>query len=99
LTFDELFALKASREFYKKTIHATTLEDVEMHVWDGQHPVTFTTHICPAESRVRVWMVSRLGDVGITDNPNPNGYDARVDIGILTNFEVEDRNAAESRCV
>lgn len=61
-------------------IYAKTTRDIEMNVWNGSHPVENNTskHICKSGSRVRIWMVSRFGDVGITDNlENPNGYDAR----------------------
>lgn len=61
-------------------IYAKTVKDIEMNVWNGKHPVepNCIKHICKAGTRVRVWMVSRFGDVGITDNiENPKGYDVR----------------------
>ncbi len=51
-----------------------------MSVWNGIHPVEENTakHICKAGTKVRVWMVSRFGDVGVTDNlETPKGYDVR----------------------
>lgn len=66
--------------WYDFEIYAVTTKDVEMNVWDGIHPVEDNTskHICKAGTRVRVWMVSRFGDVGVTDNLlNPKGYDVR----------------------
>ena len=42
--------------------------------------VDAVSRIIPAGTRVRIWMVSRFGDVGITDNlTSAIGYDARVD--------------------
>lgn len=44
----------------------------------------------PKGTKVRVWMVSRMGDVGVTDNlTNPKGYDIRgLDADVdLTNYE------------
>lgn len=61
-------------------IYAKTTRDLEMRVWNCIHPVeeNITKHICKAGTRVRVWMVSRFGDVGVTDNlENPKGYDVR----------------------
>jgi len=39
-----------------------------------------STHICKAGTTVRVWMVSRFGDCGITDNlgNDARGYDAAL---------------------
>lgn len=92
--FDKLWAIKAVDPFnwLNYSIHAETTQDIEMIVWNGRHPVedNQTSHICPKGTRVRVWMVSRFGDVGITDNlVNPRGYDVRVDPDIyLTNLEI-----------
>jgi hypothetical protein len=66
--------------WYDYEIYATTLRDFQMQVWNGTHPVeeNTVTHTCPAGSRVRVWMVSRFGDVGVTDNlVDPIGYRTR----------------------
>lgn len=76
-------------------IYATTTKDLEMSVWNGKHPVeeNTTRHICKAGTRVRVWMVSRFGDVGVTDNlVNPNGYNVRgLDADIdLINYKFEE---------
>lgn len=71
---------KNMKNWWDYQIYAKTTRDVEMSVWNGIHPVNENTteHICKAGTRVRVWMVSRFGDVGITDNlENPRGYDAR----------------------
>ena len=61
-------------------IYAKTTKDLEMSVWNGVHPVdeNTTKHICNKGTKVRVWMVSRFGDVGVTDNlVNPRGYNIR----------------------
>ena len=61
-------------------IYAKTTKDLEMNVWNGTHPVEENTrkHICNSGTKVRVWMISRFGDVGVTDNlENPSGYDIR----------------------
>ena len=76
-------------------IYAKTTKDVEMRVWGGLHPPEQNTsnHICKAGTKVRVWMVSRFGDVGVTDNlETPKGYDARgLDADVdLTDYEFID---------
>lgn len=70
------------KDWYDYEIYAKTTRDIEMDVWNGNHHPSVEAnckkHICKAGTRVRVWMVSRFGDVGITDNlKNPKGYDAR----------------------
>lgn len=102
LSFEELFNLKYPVEvketpsamsfWYKFTIYAKTKKDFTMSVWNGKYPVdqNINKHICEAGNKVRVWMVSRLGDIGITDNlDNPNGYDCRgVKIDDLYDWEI-----------
>lgn len=98
ITFEDLFALKClshGMHWYEKIITATTTKDFEMSVWNGTHPVEENSkkHICKAGTRVRVWMVSRFGDAGITDNlKDPHGYDCRgVDVDKdLTDITIED---------
>lgn len=71
---------KHLKHWYSYDIYAKTIKDIEMRVWNGQHPVeqNTTNHICKAGTKVMVWMVSRFGDVGITDNlENPTGYNVR----------------------
>lgn len=90
ITFDELFNLKYPAEvrinpmsmflWQKFKITAKTKKDLEMSVWNGQHPVDANVkkHICETGTKVRVWMVSRMGDIGVTDNlVDPHGYDIR----------------------
>ncbi len=55
---------------------------VQMRTWHG-HGATpeFTYKTAPAGTLVKIVMVSRLGDVGITTDLNAeNGYAARVDL-------------------
>ena len=67
-------------QFAKFDIFAKTKVDFNMKVWNGKHPYeeNVTEHICKPGTKVRVWMVSRFEDIGITDNLiNPRGYDCR----------------------
>ena len=93
--FEELWKLKCDSGlgWFSKIITARVKKDVEMHVWNQRHPVEENTavHICKAGTRVRVWMVSRFGDVGVTDNlDNPHGYDARIDPEDIEDLHIED---------
>lgn len=100
VTFDELINLKYPAQtkidpiwmfFYGSLrITAVTTKKFKMKVWNGIHPVEENqqVHTCPAGTRVLVWMVSRMGDVGITDNmTDARGYDVRVDPEYLTDWE------------
>ena len=101
ILFKELYNLKYPAEsldfesehrmiWYKFQITATTLKDFPMKVWNGHNAIPeYTEHICPAGTKVLIWMVSRMGDIGITDNlTNPKGYDCRgVEEFELTNWE------------
>jgi hypothetical protein len=95
--YDSLWKLKASNEWFKYKIHATTTRDITMFHHDPNAPFRYDTpnpyieSICPKGTRVRVWMVSRFGDVGVTDNiENPIGYNVRgLDADKdLTNYEI-----------
>jgi len=76
------------------TFYATITKDVTMSVWNGKHEPSVqancTKRICKAGTRVLIWMVSRLGDVGITDNlKDATGYNARVEADeYLTDLEI-----------
>lgn len=76
------------------TIYAKTTKDVTMSVWNGNHhpsvEANCTKHICKAGTKVLIWMVSRLGDVGITDNlKDALGYSVRVEADeYLTDLEM-----------
>jgi hypothetical protein len=83
---------KHLKDWYDYEIYAKTTKDFEMTVWNGYHPYdeNCVKHICKSGTKVRVWMVSRFGDVGITDNlDNPIGYNIRgLDADIdLTDYE------------
>lgn len=101
LSFEELFNLKYPVEVREKPeamflwskfdIYAYTKKDFKMSVWNGHGAKPeYTEHICPAGTKVRIWMVSRMGDIGITDNlDSPKGYDCRgVDNEDLYDWEV-----------
>ena len=88
-------AIMQLKDWYNYEIYAYTTRDLEMCVWNGMHPIdkNTSTHICKVGTKVRIWMVSRFGDVGITDNlVNPNGYDVRgLDANNdLVNYELKE---------
>jgi hypothetical protein len=61
---------------------ATLRRNCEMHVWNQKHPISENTsiHIARRGTKVLIWMLSRFGDAGITDNlVDAVGYDVRVD--------------------
>lgn len=65
------------KDWYDYEIYAYTTKDVVMTDWSGNYPVAEnqTERVCPTGTKVRIWMVSKFGDVGITDNLiNPIGY-------------------------
>lgn len=76
--FERLWELK--NNLPGTIIHAVLKRDVEAVEYDG-HPLEDKTprlRTIPKGTKVRIWMVSRFGDVGITDNLNGYGYCARV---------------------
>ena len=88
VSFDTLFLMKGTI-WWSLEITATLTCDAEMHTWNGNHPVNENTtkSVCTKGTQVRVWMVSRFGDVGITANlKNPCGYDIRLDPSKLKNW-------------
>jgi len=73
---------KHLKDWYSYTIYAKTTKDITMSVWNGNHHPSVEAnckeHICKAGTKVLVWMVSRFGDVGVTDNlVDAKGYHAR----------------------
>lgn len=94
IDFDKLWDLKLQRiSCFEKFITAKVKQDVTMHVWNGKHPVdgNMSEHVCKAGTVVRVWMVSRFGDVGITDNfENARGYDLRVEPEMLEDLQIKE---------
>lgn len=66
--------------------YMTTKVPVTLHKWNGQHPVdkNTTDTVLPVGTRVKIVMVSRMGDVGITDDLRAeHGYHLRVNIDKL----------------
>ena len=108
LTYDEIFNLKYPNEvklnpskmflWYDFEILAKINKDVEMLVWNGNHPydANINKHMCKSGSDVIIWMVSRFGHLGITDNlTNPTGSNSIVEIDDLYEFEVKRINKSE----
>lgn len=89
VTFDELFYVKYPPNYGSNftllstwgrfEVYAELTRDQEMHKWQGHNKSPeFIKHIAKKGTTVRVWMISRMGDVGVTDNlVNPTGYDSR----------------------
>lgn len=51
--------------------------------WAGNAP-RFDTVLCPAGTRVKIVMVSRMGDVGVTEDlTKENGYGVRLPLDAL----------------
>jgi hypothetical protein len=49
-----------------------------------------TNDVVLPNDTVRIWMVSRMGDIGVTKNlVNPKGYDIRTDIDNFRNFKIK----------
>ena len=67
---------------------AELTEDVVMHVWNGTHPPdkNTTEHTVKKGTTVLIWMMSRFGDIGITDNLEAHCYHARVQPTVLVNW-------------
>ncbi len=90
--FFKLWDLKNSPDWWKHNIYAITTKDLTMTVWNGSHYPSIEanekTHICPAGTKVQVWMVSRFGDAGVTDNlVDPVGYNVR---GLDADIDLKD---------
>ncbi len=70
---------------YASLVSPLTMSHYAGH-WEGGKPVMVNTE-CVAGQRVKIVMVSRFGDVGITEDLEAeNGYGARVDIEDLYDF-------------
>ena len=76
----ELYAKKGRYE--DTNAYVTTTIPLKMSHWNGKHPVeenTTYTEI-PAGSTLKIVMVSRFGDCGLTDDMTAShGYGLRVD--------------------
>lgn len=90
ISFDNLYSIKYPSEkirdlsnmdfWYNFKIYTKNKNDLIMTTWNGIHPVenNISTHTCPKDTKLLVWMVSRFGDIGVTDNlENPKGYNNR----------------------
>lgn len=99
IQFDDLFELKypnnyfidpeMRRVWFTLDIFATLNSDMVMKIWNGTHPYedNITEHFCPKDTVIKVVMISRLGDLGITCDHNRDfGYDLRISIDDLTNW-------------
>lgn len=79
---DELYRRK---EEYKDThAYVTVTQPVILHKWNGNHYPSVeanTTQVqVPAGTTLKIVMVSRFGDCGLTDDLNArNGYHLRID--------------------
>jgi hypothetical protein len=95
VSFDDLFNLKYPVEYLADPMWTDRWDMYEIiAVTTTPHQMgeenTATYHICPAGSTVLVWMVSRLGDIGITDNfDNAHGYWERINPDLLHNWTIK----------
>ncbi len=65
--------------------YATVTQPVVLHKWNGSHYPTTEANMTrvdvPAGTTLKIVMVSRFGDCGLTDDLNAeNGYSLRVDL-------------------
>jgi hypothetical protein len=80
VVFDHLWSQKQKH----RDTHAfvTTTKDLTLKKWNGKHPPEENMKACPvkAGSTLKVVMVSRLGDFGLTDDLTADyGYHLRLD--------------------
>lgn len=71
----------AKSEYRDTHGYVTTTEPLEMEEWNGKHPVeeNTTRHTIPVGSTLKIVMVSRFGDCGLTDKLDAvNGYGLRL---------------------
>jgi len=90
--FDELYRCKAN--FETKSAYCAATKPIELHKWNGRHPVEENEEIVTVlpGSTLKIVMVSRFGDCGLTDDLEAkNGYGTRVDIDspLITNVRWE----------
>ena len=72
---------QAKAAFGHLTGYCTTALPLEMHKWNGIHPVeqNVTLVTIPADTPLKIVMVSRFGDIGLTDDLQAEyGYHVRV---------------------
>lgn len=60
-------------------------QPVRLRIWNGHNTdPEFTERLLPTGTMVKIVMVSRFGDVGITDDLTAQvGYHARIDLELL----------------
>lgn len=99
VNFSELFELKyppdwienlskrSISHFWNRTkILAKTKKDLEVRDWDSVTGISNARTI-PAGTKVLVWMISRMGDVGITDLiEGAHGYNCRTEVENLKDW-------------
>jgi len=76
----QLYQAKAERRSIPA--YCTAAQPLTMHRWNGKHPSDENTTIetVPAGTTLRIVMVSRLGDCGLTDDLEAeHGYQTRAD--------------------
>lgn len=88
---NELYRLKG--EFKPTHAYATITQPVILHKWNGSHYPSVEANTekvqVPAGTTLKIVMVSRFGDCGLTDDLNAeNGYNTRVDFDsdVLSNI-------------
>ena len=75
----ELYEAKAAHKH--KTAYCTVARPLVLHKWNGSHPPeqNMTDVVVQPGATLKIVMVSRLGDVGLTDDLDAeNGYHLRV---------------------
>ena len=91
LIISELYKCKANHELTHA--YVTTVKEVELRCWNGIHPSdddkNWSIKKIPIGTTLKIVMVSRFGDCGLTDDLNAeNGYHLRVnfDDSCITNI-------------
>jgi len=79
---EELYQKK--EEYKETTAYVTTAEEVTLKKWNGRHPAENESNweiaVIPPGKTLKIVMVSRFGDCGLTDDLNAiNGYHLRLD--------------------
>lgn len=73
--------------------YCTAAQPLKMYRWNGKHPAEQNTTVdeVPPGTTLRIVMVSRLGDCGLTDNLEATrGYQTRADwdSGLITDIRL-----------
>lgn len=75
---------KHKRAFESYCGYVTTAKPLTLKKWNGKYPVSDENHEnveVPPNTTLKIVMVSRLGDLGLTDDLKAvSGYHIRVDI-------------------